>query len=872
MQDAIVEVLESNWDAEVVARINIHDFSLIWSDTRYKRLATKLRNGPAAEAFHIEILNMLKTYRLEGYWDVLLENAADWLHKVFKKSSPRIPTKDLRRIIMCSGVPNIDYPFILSKLFWDGGEVHKASTRKEEFLAHLPLTEYSEAYNTMMTHPWNPTWNFPEIVQEIREYSSLAKKVMLHVAFWYNPNLTEPHSRERDKKPIHCHLEQYFRALFPQKSHADANKAWSSKAVALQRVVVDFTKANRKDLKGSIMNATLKFNQTPGVYHERFSKGTFWDRLAQETHRTMPEIPFRHPDLLPYNSTGDNIYHSDQRPVLGTPSLAHPEDDVLPIVDLTAEDGDLVALDIEDLIGQEYDSDTPSMEELTDPECYASTSAGHDQTSLASTPTHHLAPGKHDQLHLENDNETADLDTEYVDTKYDGTSPSTPLSTSTRLGKRKASNAGRSYELTPGGRRKHKVIKLKLPDTAVASETATRPSASASDTSQTLRNGRRGVHFFREQVQRQSFSPSRSVPEPSPSTSANDRQQIPIGPIPALRRRRMMTNLPDDMFETPAPSVVESTANRRESARSTSQSPALTAPPAPMFSATQEVTPTRTTETPQAEPPLSSEVKQAVQIMFDEFVDKLNMDEQAAALKEQVDAMKEQVVANKLNMKDQVAVMKEQVNAAKLDVDEQVVTKNKEIDDMNKQVAVINKQIVADKLNMNKQVDAMREQVVADKLSLKDQVAAIKERVDTANLNINEHVAAMKEQVDANEINIKEQVATMKEQVDAIIEQVVADKLNMQEQVDAMKEQVVAMKEQVAAMIPTETSQAEQPQINANRAVDIVVGFLDKLNTRDQVVAFNAVRNERIASLFLKLPAGTREAWLFNEIGVNMDE
>jgi hypothetical protein len=66
IQDAIAEVLKGNWDAEVVDRIKIHDFGLIWSDQHYKKLATKLRNGPAAEAFNIEILNTLKTYRLEG--------------------------------------------------------------------------------------------------------------------------------------------------------------------------------------------------------------------------------------------------------------------------------------------------------------------------------------------------------------------------------------------------------------------------------------------------------------------------------------------------------------------------------------------------------------------------------------------------------------------------------------------------------------------------------------------------------------------------------------------------------------------------------------------------------------------------------------
>lgn len=66
VREAIVEVLKGKWDAKVVARINIHGFGIIWSDPRYKRLATKLQSGLAAEAFDIEILTKLKKYRLDG--------------------------------------------------------------------------------------------------------------------------------------------------------------------------------------------------------------------------------------------------------------------------------------------------------------------------------------------------------------------------------------------------------------------------------------------------------------------------------------------------------------------------------------------------------------------------------------------------------------------------------------------------------------------------------------------------------------------------------------------------------------------------------------------------------------------------------------
>lgn len=66
VRDAIVEVLESNWSAERVAKIDSHRFGLIWSDHRYRTLVTKLVNGPGALVFDIEAINNLKQYRLEG--------------------------------------------------------------------------------------------------------------------------------------------------------------------------------------------------------------------------------------------------------------------------------------------------------------------------------------------------------------------------------------------------------------------------------------------------------------------------------------------------------------------------------------------------------------------------------------------------------------------------------------------------------------------------------------------------------------------------------------------------------------------------------------------------------------------------------------
>ncbi|OBT90356.1 hypothetical protein VE02_00728 [Pseudogymnoascus sp. 03VT05] len=568
----------------------------------------------ASEGFDIEILTDLKKYRLEGYWDFHLEGGSDWVEKVFKESASRVSVNDFHLILV----------------------------RKEGFLSHLPFTEYSEAYKTLKKNLWYPRWIFPKLVEEIREYEAVAKMVMLHVAFWYNPKLKEPVPRQPQKNPIYYHLEKPFRKTLPREPHADADGDWEVKAISLQLIVLDFIKTVKgKDLRSSFMVATLRFYQMPTVYCGRFTKGSFWDRLAQEIRHKMPELPFQHTDLLPYNYAGNNIYHSGRHPALGTPSSAHPEEDVLPIEDLAAGEGGLIAPEIVDLIGEEYGSDTSSIQQISDPGRRASNSPENEQTSLASTPTDRLTTRGQGQQHLDEDDEAMDTDTDY----YGLSAPSTPPLTSGSLGKRRATNEDQSYKFTPGGHRRVKTIKLEIPKTKAASGIPTRLSASANDAPQTLKNGRRDVDFFREQVWRQSGSPSRGLPERSPSISgaSNEpashpsRKQSPIDPIPPPRRRKMITNLPDDMFGTPPPTIVVDTSNRRESVRSMAQSPELTAPLARMFSEVQETTtittPARTAEIPipQAETPLSK-VKQAVKIVLAEFVDKLTMKEQVAAI------------------------------------------------------------------------------------------------------------------------------------------------------------------------------------------------------------------------------------------------
>lgn len=66
VRNAMFEVLKDKWEAQGIARLNLHDFALIWLDPRYKSLATRLVKGTVAEVFDIGTIYQLKKCRLEG--------------------------------------------------------------------------------------------------------------------------------------------------------------------------------------------------------------------------------------------------------------------------------------------------------------------------------------------------------------------------------------------------------------------------------------------------------------------------------------------------------------------------------------------------------------------------------------------------------------------------------------------------------------------------------------------------------------------------------------------------------------------------------------------------------------------------------------
>lgn len=71
VRDNIMDVLREKWDVKN-HDINVHNFGLVWADPRCRALATRLCEvGPGRDAFDIDMINKLKSYRLGGVSRIL---------------------------------------------------------------------------------------------------------------------------------------------------------------------------------------------------------------------------------------------------------------------------------------------------------------------------------------------------------------------------------------------------------------------------------------------------------------------------------------------------------------------------------------------------------------------------------------------------------------------------------------------------------------------------------------------------------------------------------------------------------------------------------------------------------------------------------
>lgn len=537
----------------------------------------------------------------------------------FKDWRSRVSLADFSQIVFCAyqGVGK-SYQTELNRLFWRGNEPFKATNRTEGFLALLPYTAYVDAYSFSTNNPPDPKWDFSKIVEEIHKYGANAKLVMLHVTYWYNIAVREPAPRLVIKDPIYHHLKMPFCEMLSQGLHEVTEQEWKAKAIALQQIVLDFMKSNYKMLRGPPVSGTLRFHPTTetGDYCKRFVSETFWDLLAREIRQKMPDLPFKHPDLQPYNIPGENLVNPFAAFLELEDELmnSHPSRRELCMGNLAAGEGGKVLEQTSSWIAEEYGSNTSSVGDYFDVESRASTEAPNESHSKESTNVHSES-GRHGLQNADDDADddaADDADNDADNDADDDVSTATlpqpsaqTYTTTSSLGKRKTSIIKPdpdSGEVDPLGHlpadapwntnhinhRPTKIIKLKFAPYKTTKTTTPKEPAPSDIAPRPSKTGKRDVDFFRDQVQLNS-SPSKVVSqERSPSTlitatglvsnqaadstwrngSQSSRNSpmlpiekpSPIDPIPPpRRRRRMMTNLPPNIFSTPPPAAEAST-------------------------------------------------------------------------------------------------------------------------------------------------------------------------------------------------------------------------------------------------------------------------------------------------------------------------
>lgn len=480
----------------------------------------------------------------------------------------------------------------LHHLFWSGFEPYTASTRAANFLTHLPLNGYSEVYKVVRNNPPDPRWNFGEIAKEVREYGATMKLIMLHVSLWYDPELTEPAPRQRIKDPIYYHLKvplckTVFRGWV-------TDTEWQKKAIALQKIVLDFSKKNWLLTKGPFMTSTLKFYVMPekSQYHERFVPGTFWDLLAKEIRKKMPDMPFQHPDLQTYVIHGESPFTAKAlgKPK-GTGAGSSAGDEQLVAGEVSAE--------VFGLIRNEYGASTGddlgmAEEGLDVTGLNGSTSQAFQRPQSPTSSTENSVSGLRGPM----DHDPYDDDSE-SSTVRNRRRSGRAFPARSSLGKRKAtaikpdpenedddalialSSAPyqRLWDSDDLNHRPSKIVKLKIAqDTIVVQRRPVQPAANDQVLGSPKTNG---VHRQR------SHTPPSAIQEPSPSTSVCSTGVVPSesddapeirsqrarldsdgsepqptqpkvlnDPLPRPRRRQMTTNLPAGTF-TPTPASTQ---------------------------------------------------------------------------------------------------------------------------------------------------------------------------------------------------------------------------------------------------------------------------------------------------------------------------
>ncbi len=190
------------------------------------------------------------------------------------------------------------YRLNIKNLFWP-----TLGQRARGFLSQFTAAAYEDAFNTVLINPPDEGWNLKLIMNQIHDKAIVCKSVMLHVGFWFNPNLEEPANRANVKPPMFDHLKLAFSKYDPSHSMYDADESWKLQALDLQRVVLKFTLGRWPKSNAIIGNLGMLRDMSPQKYLEYVSTD-FWNRLLHEV-RSHTDAPFRHASLIRFKHVND---------------------------------------------------------------------------------------------------------------------------------------------------------------------------------------------------------------------------------------------------------------------------------------------------------------------------------------------------------------------------------------------------------------------------------------------------------------------------------------------------------------------------------------------------------------------------------------
>jgi hypothetical protein len=229
-----------------------------------------------------------------------LESLADWIVIFAKGFRTSVTLDDYERLLGCMppGRNLKTYRLNIKNLFWPA-----PGQRARGFLSQFTATAYEDAFNMVLNNPPDEGWNLKLIMNQIHDRGIVCKSVMLHVGFWFDPDLEEPANRANVKPPMFHHLKLAFSKYDPSHLMYEADESWKPEALELQRVVLKFTLQKWPKSNAIIGNLGMLRDMSPQKYGEYISI-EFWNDLLHEV-RSHTNAPFRHPSLVRIKNVND---------------------------------------------------------------------------------------------------------------------------------------------------------------------------------------------------------------------------------------------------------------------------------------------------------------------------------------------------------------------------------------------------------------------------------------------------------------------------------------------------------------------------------------------------------------------------------------